>query len=173
MTARPIMFQWTDDGHMVPASQFHARRADEQFCVGDTYSMVQQAQRSPSSHNHFFACIATAHDSLPDELLEVYPTPEHLRKKALIRKGYRNEREYVCASAAAARDLVLTIRDLDDYAIIEARDSVVRIWTAKSQSRAAMPGNGEFQRSKAEVLDFIADLLGVDPETLGRQEQAA
>jgi len=173
MTQRAILFRWTDDGHMVPASQFHARNADEQFCVGEKYSLVQQAQRSPSSHNHYFAVIAAAHDSLPDELLETYPTPEHLRKKALIRKGYRNEREYVCASAAAARDLVLTIRDLDDYAIIEARETVVRIWTAKSQSKAAMPGNGEFQKSKADVLEFIGDLLNVDPETLGRQERAA
>jgi hypothetical protein len=124
--------------------------------------MIEFADRSTNSHNHYFATITDAHETLPDELREIYPTPEHLRKKALIRKGWRDEREFVCESKAAAERLAAFMKPLDGYAIIEARESVVRVWTAKSQSKKGMPGKGEFQRSKQDVLDFIDDLLGVE-----------
>lgn len=160
MTA-PLKMQWTGEA-FVPVGAYWQRKADDELTVGEIYQVSPGSGRSQVSHNHYFAAISDAHSNLPDDMLEIYPTPEHLRKKALIRKGYRDEREFVCDSEAAARRLVMTIRPLDDYAIIEARGCVVRIWTAKSQSKAAMPGNKEFQQSKSDVLDFIDDLLGVD-----------
>lgn len=161
MSAPPIRFAWNGDA-LVPAGGFATRQANEHFVVGEQYRMVEHADRSVNSHNHFFATISDAHGSLPDEFLEIYPTPEHLRKKALIRKGWRDEREFVCDSKAAAERLAAFMKPLDDYAIIEARETVVRVWTARSQSKKAMPGKGEFQRSKQDVLDFIDDLLGVE-----------
>jgi len=168
----PIKMAW-DGESFTPAGQYWARKADEQFVVGEHYLMAPTGGRSTVSHNHYFAAIADAHGNLPDYLLEIYPTPEHLRKKALIRKGYRDEREHVCASAAEARRLVATIRPLDDYAIIEARENVVRIWTAKSQSKPAMPSNGEFQRSKSDVLEFIDGLLGTERGTVEKHAARA
>lgn len=165
MSALPVKFRWDGDA-MVPATSFWSRKADEEFIVGQTYAMTPVGARSQQSHNHYFAVIADAWSNLPDELLEIYPTAEHLRKKALIRKGYRDEREHVCGSDAEAQRLAATIRPLDSYAIIETRGRVVRIWTAKSQSNAAMPGNGEFQASKADVLAFIDDLLGAERGTV-------
>jgi hypothetical protein len=167
----PILLRYEGDGEFRVLSNYWASRADREFVVGETYKMVEHHDRSTASHNHFFASIANAHGNLPDELLEIYPSTEHLRKKALIRKGYRDEREYVCASKAAAAELVRTIRVLDDYAIIEARENVVRIWTAKSQSVKAM-GAKEFQESKTAVLDFIDNLLGVEPGATAKSEAA-
>jgi len=162
-----LLFRYEGEGEFRAASNYHARRADLTYVVHEVYPLQVEQQRSQATHNHFFAAIANAHANLPDDLLEVYPTPEHLRKKALVRKGYRHEREYVCESKTAAVELVKTIRPLDDYAIIEARENVVRIWTAKSQSKKAMPA-GEFQRSKSDVLDYVADLIGVSPDELGK-----
>jgi hypothetical protein len=34
-------------------------------------------------------------------------------------------------------------------------------------------GNAQFQASKSDLMDFVGELLGVDPETLGKVEQAA
>ncbi|RWC77732.1 MAG: hypothetical protein EOS71_00355 [Mesorhizobium sp.] len=171
MTDAPIMFRYEGDGSFSPASQFWAARADKAFVVGEVYRIVEHHDRSASSHRHFFACVHAAWQNLPDELVEIYPTAEHLRKKALIRKGYRDEREYVCATKSAALDLVRTIRPLDDYAIIEARENVVRIWTAKSQSVPAM-GAKAFQESKQDVLDFLDDLLGVERGATAKSEAA-
>lgn len=171
MSRAPIILRYEGDGEFRVLSSYWAARADREFVVGETYKMAEQHDRSSASHNHYFASIAKGHGNLPGELLEIYPSTEHLRKKALIRKGYRDEREYVCASKAAALELVRTIRVLDDYAIIEARENVVRIWTAKSQSVKAM-GPKEFQESKQAVLDFIDDLLGVERGATARSEAA-
>lgn len=163
----PVQLRYEGDGEFRAASGYWTGICDREFVVGEVYKVAEHFDRSINSHNHYFASIAEAHGNLPDELLEIYPSPEHLRKKALVRKGYRHEREYVCESKAAAAELVRTIRPLDDYAIIEARENVVRIWTAKSQSKKAM-GARDFQTSKQDVLDFIADLLGVSPDQFGR-----
>jgi hypothetical protein len=160
MNAAPIIFQW-DGEAMVPASPFWSRKADQEFVIGETYKLVEHHDRSKVSHNHFFANIAGAHGNLPDLMLEQYPTPEHLRKRALVFKGYRDERTIVCATAAEAQRVAAFIRPMDDFAVVTVREAVVRVWTAKSQSMKAM-GAKDFQASKSDVLDFIDDLLGVE-----------
>lgn len=171
MQTAPILLQYDGDGIFIPCSQFHARSADKHYVVGERYRMVEQHERSDVSHNHYFASIKNGFDNLPDDLHEDFPTTEHLRKKALIRKGYCDERSIVCASKAEALRLASFIRPMDDYAVVTARESVVRVWTAKSQSKKAM-GAAEFQQSKQDVLDFIDDLLGVDRGSTAASEAA-
>ncbi len=171
MQTVPILLQYDGDGMFVPCSPFHARSADKHYVVGEQYRMVEQHERSDVSHNHYFASIKNGFDNLPDEMLEEFPTTEHLRKKALIRKGYRDERDHVCPTKADAERLVVFIRPMDAYAIVIQRDCVVRVWTAKSQSKRAM-GAAEFQQSKQDVLDYIDDLLGVEHGDTARSEAA-
>ena len=166
MTGAPIQFRW-DGEAMIPASQFWSRKADQEFVVGEVYKLVEHHDRSGVSHRHFFAVVNEAHGNLPDDRLEQYPTPEHLRKKALIWKGYRDERTLVATSAAEAQRIAAFVKPSDDYAVVVVKDAVVRIWTAKSQSTKAM-GAKQFQDSKQDVLDFIDDLLGVEPGTTAR-----
>lgn len=170
MTAAPIMFQW-DGESMRPASDFWANRCDRVYVVGQLYKLVEHHDRSDASHNHYFAAIQNGFDSLPDELKAEYPSTEHLRKKALIRKGYRNERDIVLSSKADAERVAAFMRPIDDYAVVVNVNNVVRIWTAKSQKKSAMD-NREFQQSKTDVLDFIANLLGVSTDDLARSEAA-
>lgn len=166
----PIVFQW-DGEAMVPASQFWSRKADQEFVVGEVYKLVEHHDRSASSHRHYFAVIADAWRTLPDMVLEQYPTSEHLRKKALVWKGYRDERTIVAASQAEAERVAAFIKPMDDFAIVTVRDAVVRVWTAKSQSTKAM-GAKDFQQSKSDVLDFIDDLLGVERGSTAKAEAA-
>lgn len=170
MTGAPIMFRW-DGESMVPISNYWAARADKDFVVGETYKMIEFHDRSANSHRHFFASIADAHGNLPDERHDEYPTPEHLRKKALIWKGYRFTRDYVCDTAADARRMAAFVRPMDEYAVIIAKDCVVRVHTAMSQSVKAM-GAKEFQQSKQAVLDFVDDLLQVERGSTARNEAA-
>lgn len=153
----PLRLRYEGDG------EFRAltNRADELFVVGEVYVMVEHQDRSRSSHNHFFAAVGDAWKTLPDEMLESYPTADHLRKKALVWKGWRDERTIACSSKAEAERIAAFVKPMDEFAVVIVRDAVVRVWTAKSQAMKAM-GAKDFQQSKQDVLDFIDDLLGVE-----------
>ncbi|WP_262027110.1 hypothetical protein [Microvirga sp. Mcv34] len=165
MSTAPIVFQWSGDA-MVPHHRFQ-RECDASFVVGESYRLAVQEHRSQANHNHYFAAINEAWMNLPEVLAERFPTSEHLRKYALIKAGYRDERTFPCASKAEAQRLAAFIRPMDDFAIVTTAEAVVTVWTAKSQSKAAM-GKQVFQESKNKVLDVLAEMIGIQPETLTR-----
>lgn len=167
MTAPPIIFAW-DGESMTPESPFMARLADQHFVIGETYRLCEEQGRSAKTHNHLFAAVENAWRTLPEALAEEYPTAEHLRKKALIRKGYCDERTIVCASKAEAQRVAAFIEPMDHYAVVTVREATVRVYTAQSQSKRAM-GAKAFQQSKQDVLDFVDALLGVPAGTSERE----
>lgn len=166
MTTPAIHVEWDGEAFR-PAGKFWSRLANEHFVVGERYRMVEEAERSTNSHNHEFAFLAEAWNSLPDELLAQYPNPEVLRKHGLIAKGYCTMKQHVCQSKAEAERLAAILRPYDTYAIVIARQNVVTVYTAVSQSKRAM-GAAQFQQSKQALMEFVGDLLGVDPESVGR-----
>ena len=167
----PLMFQW-DGEAMVPASGYWSRQCDEHFVIGQRYRLVEEKERSQVSHNHEFAFLHEAWASLPDELLAQYPNPETLRKHGLIAKGFCTMVQHVCANKAEAERLAAILRPYDAYAVVVARGTVVTVYTAVSQSKRAM-GAKQFQASKQALMEFVGDLLGVDPETIGKVGRAA
>ncbi|PSH68559.1 hypothetical protein CU102_12405 [Phyllobacterium brassicacearum] len=171
MNSRPISFQYEGEGIFKPSSGFYAKLADEHFVIGEHYKLLEHRERSDNSHRHYFASIKNGFDNLHDSMLGEYPTVEHLRKKALIRTGYRDERSIVCASKAEAERVAAFIRPIDDYCVVVPLNCVVHVMTAKSQSVKAM-GAAEFQKSKEAVLIFIDDLLGVEHGATARSEAA-
>ena len=92
----PMAFTW-DGEAMRPR---HPRLADRHFVVGETYRLAVHEDRSSASHRHYFAAIAEAHASLPDAWAATLPTPEHLRRHALIKAGYCDSHTLVAASKA-------------------------------------------------------------------------
>ena len=171
MTAMPIKFHWDGDA-MVPDGKYCARQADEQFVVGQRYRLVEENERSSASHSHEFAFLTEAWNSLPDELYAQYPNSEVLRKHALIAKGFCTMVQHVCKSEAEAQRLAAILKPYDAYAVVVARGTVVTVYTAVSQSRRAM-GAAQFNQSKQAIMEFVGDLLGVDPATIGKVERAA
>lgn len=126
--------------------------------------------RSKRAHDHFFAVVDEAHQTLPDDLAERFPSPDHLRKWALIKTGHYDSRSVVCGSKADAARVAAFVRPLDEYAVVVASEAVVTVYTAKSQSLKAM-GRKLFQESKADVLDLLAELLGVTVEQLSKSSE--
>lgn len=168
----PMMFRWSGEA-MEPATAYWSRRANEQYVVGQTYRMAEENERSDASHRHEFAWLREAWNSLPDHLLDQYPSSEHLRKYGLIAKGHCTMTQHACATVAEAERLEAAItKHVDTYAVVRRRGNVVTVYEAVSQSRRAM-GGPAFQQSKSDLMEFVGDLLGVDPETLGRQTEAA
>ena len=167
MTIPPIAFRW-DGESMIP---LHPKLADKHYVIGEAYRLEHREERSSATHAHYFAVIAEAHANLPDDLAERFATPEHLRKFALIRCGYRDERTITCSSKAEAQRLAGFIKPMDEFAVVVPIGAAVTVYTAKSQSMRAM-GKQEFAASKEAVLTYLAQMIGTTPEALSKAEAA-
>lgn len=170
MSDRPILMRWTQDEVFQPVGPYWLGEAQKAFVIGQSYRLVTVEERSQASHNAYFAELSTAFDNLPESLMELHPTVEHLRKHALIRTGYADERQFVCSSEAEAIRLAAFLRPMDDYAIVLQKGRVCTVYTAKSQSMKAMDKQ-TFAASRKAVLDYVAQLIGVQPAQLGREGQ--
>lgn len=160
----PLPYTW-DGESMVPLNPRIAALCDRQYVIGETYQLGRMEGRSTASHNHQFAWLHDAWLNLPEHYAGRFPTEEHLRKFALIKAGYCDQSQFVCSSKAEAIRLAMWARKIDEYALVVATESVVTIFTAKSQSKKAM-GAKDFQESKQRVLDIIAGMLDVEPKAL-------
>lgn len=163
----PIIFVWTDDGVMLPLKRFE-RACAQQFVPGQAYCLVTHEERSSQSHAHFFSALREAFMSLPEDVAERFPTVEHLRKYALVKAGFADERSIVCASKAEAQRIAAFVKPMDEFAVVVVREATVKVFTAKSQSYRAM-GKKEFQASKDAVLAIVSEMIGVEPSTLARE----
>jgi hypothetical protein len=159
-----LLYRWSGEA-MVPLGRF-AKEARSLFDAGETYRLETVEERSRQSHDHYFACIRDAWLTLPEAQYKRFPTEEHLRKYALIKCGFADQRTVVCASKAEAQRWAAFIKPMDSFAIVMATGCVVTVWTAQSQKLRAM-GKKKFQESKRAVLDYLADFLGAKAKDLG------
>jgi hypothetical protein len=165
-TQLPLVFRW-DGEHLVP---MHPRFADRQFTIGMKYIMVELQERSEVSHRHEFAFLREAWLQLGEEWAEAFPTPEHLRKRALIQAGYFDRRVINAGTQEAAADVAALVRGMDDFSLVEIDGIFVTITTAKSQSRRSMD-KADFQASKTAILEIVSGLIGVTPEQLTKNSE--
>jgi len=129
--------------------------------VGAVHGWQIAENRSSESHRHFFAVVNEAWRNLPEDLADDFPSPEHLRKWALIKAGFCSETRIVCANNSEAMTLATKAKSMDKYSIVAIDGKAVTIWTADSQRRDAM-GRKTFQEAKERALHIISNLLGVD-----------
>lgn len=151
-----IAFEW-DGIAMIPLRKFQTL-CDNEFVVGEKYTLEAKDMRSIASHNQYFAAIKEYWLNLPESISDNHVSPEHLRKFALIKCGYYDQTSIVVGTKADAGRVAAYIRALDDFAIVTVHECEVRRYTAKSQSRKAMGGK-VFQKSKADVLDYLEILV--------------
>lgn len=167
----PIAVFW-DGKHFSPAGSYWARLAKEHFTEGEVHQIEVREERSTASHRHLFAAVREAWKTLPENIADQYPSPEHLRKRALVQAGFYDETITDAGSNAAALRVASAFRFIDDFAVVFVRGHLVIRRTAKSQSTRAMP-KGEFQKSKDAVLEIVAGLIGATPGTLTQAGEAA
>lgn len=165
----PQRFEWTDEGVMRPKVP---RLADKHFVVGLEYMLVPHEERSMRSHRFYFASVNEAWKNLPEDMAERFATPDALRKWALIKAGYRDERSIVASSKAEALRIAAFIRPMDEYAVVVVREAVVTVYEAKSQSVKAM-GKAEFGTSKEKVLDILSAMIGTSRDALTANAETA
>lgn len=158
-----ISCRWTGET-FEPTDRFKAT-AEEQFYVGAAYWLNVEAERTEKSHRHEFGWVREAWKNLPETIAYLYPTAEHLRKRALIEGGFYTERVLDVGTNAAALRVAVFAREEDEFAHVVVRGPIVVVRKAKSQSHRAM-GAADFQRSKQAILEIISALIGVDPGAL-------
>lgn len=158
---------------MVPLASL-ARRCDEIFVVGQRYRLEEVSDRSTATHNHEFAWLNEACRSLPEKYAHEpwAQSAEHLRKYALIRTRHCTTETFPCGSNAEALRWASRLRADDEFCIVSVDGALVNRFRAKSQARRAM-NRKEFQASKQDILEFIAGLLEVEPDTLANVREAA
>jgi hypothetical protein len=174
MTDNPaaMAFTWDAEAETLTAVPRFRRRAAETFTGGAAYWLSIEPQRSDKTHGHEFAWIKEAWKTLPESVADQYPSPEHLRKRALIDAGYYHETVIDAGTNAAAIRVAAAIRAMDDFRLVFVRGVFVIMREAKSQSYRAMGGK-DFNASKRAILELISDMLGISPEQLSSAGQGA
>lgn len=156
-----IALQYMGEGEFRTTSKSHAARCDKDLVIGEVSRWEPVHERSLDSHRHYFACINNAWANLPEALADEYPSPESLRKRALIKCGYCDMTKIVCRTNADALAVAALVTAMDEFALVNVSDNVVTVWRAHSQAMRAM-GKAKFQESKDRVLHWISQLIGAD-----------
>lgn len=165
MTSRlyPISYNWDAEAGAMVVKVNDALLARRQFRHGSEYRLAVREDRSDKSQAFYFATLKDIHDNLDDAHRAEYPTVEHLRKRALIKLGYRHVADFPCESEAEAKKMERRLQQFfkgdDEYAVIIRSGDVVRKMVAMSQSRDAMDRE-TFEESKRQVLDLASSLVG-------------
>jgi hypothetical protein len=164
----PTAFRWVD-GVMRPT---HPRLAASRFEDGEDYLLTAVEHRSGKSHDHEFAWLAEAFKNLPEDIADNFPSVEHLRKRALIMGGFYHETIVDAGSNAAALRVAAFMKAKDQFSHVVVRGPLAVERIARSQSRRTMD-KAEFQASKTAIMEIVSAMIGVEPETLGQQREAA
>jgi hypothetical protein len=167
----PVLLVYAGDGAFHAPNAFWRTRCDRQFVIGETKPMAAYEDRSYQSNRHEFAWLHQAWLNLPEHLAEQLPSPEHLRKRALIDCGYYDETIVDADTKTAALRVAAAFRAREEFSYIVVRGPLVVIRTAKSQSRRAM-AKAEFQESKTKIMELIAGLIGVSVDDLQKARAA-
>lgn len=171
MSDAPILFLFIE-GNMVPASDYWARKAAEQYKPGERYELVRNEERRMASHRAYFAGVNEAWNNLPEELADNFKNVDHFRRWALIKTGFCDSHTSTWPSKAIAQRVAQEMRPIDEFSIVTVQGTTVTRFVAKSQSVRAM-GKDEFHRSKETVLNFMASLIGTSTRELEKQGEAA
>jgi hypothetical protein len=148
--------------HATPDGRWSSRLAERSRTSSHAYRLIVAAERSAASHRQYMAAVSEAWANLPERLVGHFPSPDHLRRWALIKTGYCHIEKIVGNRRRVA---------VNGYSVITVEDGVTTVYTAKSQSYTAM-GKDEFQKSKDAVLDYLAKLIETTTDELKKAAQS-
>tara|TARA_R100000908_G_C3733264_1_gene131960 strand:- start:653 stop:1192 length:540 start_codon:yes stop_codon:yes gene_type:complete len=161
---------WTGQS-FVPDGNYALAQTRDRLGDGQVVNLDLDPERSAKSHRHAFAFVRTAWMNLPEHNLGTpyAVSTEALRKYALIQTGYCNtEMMAMGTTERANRAAALLSRvstNMHGFAITNVIGTVVYCHTPHSQSMKSM-GGAKFAESKTAILEFLADMIGANPDDL-------
>lgn len=162
---RPFQWRCHFDGTVLVPDARTLDHCQREMGLGEVVILERNEEISAQSRGHYFATLNEAWSQLPEVEATRFPTVEHLRAWALIQTGFCDERSITCESRQEAATIAAFVKPLNHYAIVDVRENVVRVFTAKSQSREAMTKK-EFQASKEAVLETVSALVDISVDDL-------
>lgn len=182
---QPIFFTWLNvdvvgrDGEikktwgMFPFTR-QMNIAQSQFDEGGQYQLevaAAKGERSDAAHKRYMASVVEAWRNLPEDLARDFPSPDHLRKRALIVTGFFHENMIVFDSNRDAARHAAYCKPMDPFAVVDVKGNVVRHFRAKSQKylRSGGMAKEEFNESADKVLALLADEIDVKRAVLRRE----
>ena len=162
---------YLDGRALVPDGNAATAALHDRLGEGQVVHVDLDPERSAKSHRHQFGFVRVAWDNLPEQLkgAPFAKSADTLRKHALIACGYCETRMVAVGDTRRAERTASVIREsiraLSVYAVVSAEGPVIYIHTPLSQSLKAM-GGVRFQESKQAILEWLADLIGVEPDRL-------
>ncbi len=103
----------------------------------DEWNAEQYRTNAPRPLTAVLEDFHAVHKHLPEAVAERFPTPDSLRRFALIRTGHRDERSIACASKAEALRVAAFVQPMDDCAVVTVTGALVTVYTPRSQSMRA------------------------------------
>jgi hypothetical protein len=168
-----MMFHWND--YVMRPLGRDLQAARKRFKAGYIYWLTEEPPRTEASHRHYFAAVNEAWNSLPERFRDEWwaVSAEHLRKYALIMTGHCKTTSIACKNANLALYAMLEFRERDHYSMVSCDNYTVHWSTALSQDERHMKKKA-FEKSKQDVLDYLAQLIGVPTmELIEAGKQAA
>ena len=168
---QPYRCIWTGNS-FIPDEQ-SLFRCRQNLGEGEVVLLQRHEDISQATMGHYHVTLTDLWRQLPENLMSEYPTYDAFRAKLLIKAGFCHMKDMVTESPATARAVAGFARAINPYSVVEVRGNVIRVFTARSQSKAAM-NKKEFQASKDAVLEIAAGLVGVtvDQATKGARSHA-
>lgn len=168
--APKIIYECTADG-MRPLA-FHRELFAREFEIGKRYSLIEFDERSPENHNHLFMLITGYWHNWPENYPRELPSAETLRKHALIQTGHYIHAEMAHASLEAAtayvRDFLLHV-DYAEGSIVSTPNGTATVMRIAKTLKKKVMEAAEFNKAKADVLDFCQSVTGIAPEQMERE----
>jgi hypothetical protein len=167
-TFQAAIFKWT--GEVMQPTPESLPLCMRQFEIGELYQLSAERQRSVASHREFMALINEAFANLPEQHQGRWPTVDRLRYWCLVKCNYSHEETFPWQTKQDADRFVEYVLAKQENCIAQADGNVARVWTAKSQRYKHDPEMAfeEFEKAKEDVLQLLADLIGVHPRELKR-----
>lgn len=177
MSTPPVIMRYEGDGIFKAVAPVMVARCEAAYERGQMYRNEFREDRSGPSHRQYFAMINEFYNQLPEDIASNFQGPDELRAFALIKKGFADHVDVTLGDESLAQRIArllirLRKRYFKHYAVIIPKGTVVRIYTAQSQSYKAMDRK-RFQASKEATLGFLSDLTGIDHKTLGARAAEA
>ncbi len=88
MSLRDLPMRWDSEEACFRVEETYKRVARRQYVHDEVYPVGVHEQRSTAAHAAYFASVGEAWKNLPEADQDRYPTPDHLRKWALVATGW-------------------------------------------------------------------------------------
>lgn len=160
-----IRLRYAGEGSFEATSKSTQELLDRQLVVGEAYRIDIYHERSEKFHAKYFAVIADAWEHLPEAWAALLPSPEHLRKYALIKAGWCEVVTFPMKSKEDAIRAINTAKFFDAYCLATASANVLTVYKARSQ-RKSYQSAVEFKEIAGKVFHIIGEMIGVDPLTI-------